>query len=437
MKINELKYITVIGQGFFCVVKKYKDIASNKNIAIKKLKSEHLNNEDYKHRFLREIRITKDLSDADNVIDIIAEGEEGEFWYAMPCADANLYNYIRTNNAKLSLKERLNIVDQVIDAIKSAHDIEILHRDLSPQNILIFISDGIVKVKVSDFGLGKDMKSLSHLTRVEAEGYGRDFYVAPEQYEDLNASSKKSDIYSLGKIIYFIMTGKVPNIINQCELSVIINKSIKENPDERYDNINDLIKEYNSLKKLMFGGKVDLDKATVLRYLQVAKQIDWFEFHKVVIQSIVNEHVFYDYLEPCIDFLLKDNNLKKYYKTVGESINEFVDILISNVNQCSTSVGWPFSYTGTFGDMLNLIYKEIDIDEVKIKCLENLWDLGVEQNQWSVQNIIRDIIQYGNIPESIVYTFADYISRSNNKNLSINSFYYRSIQEPIRNALEI
>lgn len=436
MNINELEYKTVIGQGYFCVVKKYKDRVNNKNIAIKQLKSEHLSNEDYKHRFLREIRITRDLSESNNVIDIIGEGKEGEFWYAMPFADVNLYNYIRTYNAELSLKERLDIIDQVIEAIKSAHDIEILHRDLSPQNILLFTSDGTVKVKVSDFGLGKDMESLSHLTRVEAEGYGQGFYVAPEQYENLNASSKKSDIYSLGKIIYFIMTGKVPNIINQCELSVVINKSIKENPDDRYNDINILINDYNNLKKLILGGKINIDKASVLRYLQVTKQIDWFEFHKVATQTIVNEHLFYDYLKPCIDFLLKDDNLKKYYKTVGESIKEFVNVLISNIDQCSTLVRWPFSYTGTFGYMLHSIYKEIDIDEVKIKCLENLWDIGVEQDQWSVKDIITGIIQGGNIPESIIYSFASYISKSN-KDLSINSNCYMKVQEPIRRALAI
>lgn len=436
MKLNELEYKNIIGQGYFCFVKKYKDRINNRTIAIKQLKNEHLTNEDYKRRFLREIRMTRNLKHSDNVIDIVGEGIAGEYWYAMPFADSNLYNYIRINNTSLDLEERLHLIDQIIEAIKSAHDIDIIHRDLSPQNILLFISEEIVKVKVSDFGLGKDLESLSKLTRVEAEGYGQNFYVAPEQFENLNSSSKKSDIYSLGKIIYFIMTGKVPSIINQCELSVIINKCIKENPNDRYGSIDDLIQDYNNLKKLILGSNINLDKLTVLGYLHARNSVDWLEFHKVATRAKIDRHVFDDYLSPSVDLLLRENNLKNYYNIVGDSIEEFVNILISKIGECGSMVGWPFSYTKYFGELLNLIYEEVGIDEVKLKCLKELWHVGVEQNQFRVQDIVKDIIQSGNIPESIVYSFADYIYKST-EDISISPSNYKSIQKPIKNALGI
>jgi len=98
----------------------------------------------------------------------------------------------------------------VVEAQFAAHSNNVLHRDLSPNNILIADKG---QVWVADFGLGKDYDRRSMGGKSSLAGHGTQSYVAPEQLEKLRNATERSDVYSLGEIFYFILTGKTPPLV--------------------------------------------------------------------------------------------------------------------------------------------------------------------------------------------------------------------------------
>jgi serine/threonine protein kinase len=180
--LKDLKHIALRGEGYFCIVKKYEDETNKKSYALKELKKEHYSNEEYRYRLLREIKLLEDLQECPNIIGLIDYGndlENQKLWYLMPLAPYNLFDYIRKNNDKIDLSERYNLAEQIIYAIKFAHSKGILHRDISPNNVLIFLIEDKKLIKVCDFGLGKNKDSLSYYTTSSASGYGQILYVSP------------------------------------------------------------------------------------------------------------------------------------------------------------------------------------------------------------------------------------------------------------------
>lgn len=440
--MDNLKYLSLLGSGYFCNVKKYKHKSSNLKIAVKELKKEHTENEDYKKRFLREVEILQKLKDCNNIINIIDKCDDSNnLWYSMPCADKNLSKFIGESNSKLCDRERLDILDQVISAVEYAHKKGILHRDLAPNNILLFIGiDNKIEVKVSDFGLGRDYNLLSSLTVTSDQNYGQFLYTAPEQRECLKNSSIQSDIYSLGKIAYYIMTGKSPENMSQCSLSVLIEKATKDDPKDRFNSLDEFKDLYEDVKKLILGetdNDINLNEVTVKEYIEKRKQnIKLEEFNIVVNNGIVRHHLFSCYLQPITDYLLEENNLEVYYEYCEDSIEYFFDMYINKVVECTYESGWPYYYTEYFGDLIYKGYYLINNDKVKLLCLKGLWDLGIEGNQFKVESMIRNIIQQGCIPDSILISFSSYISKTKKK-VEFNKSYLNIIQKPIKIALNI
>ncbi|AYB40260.1 serine/threonine-protein kinase [Brevibacillus laterosporus] len=237
-----VEIINVKGSGYFCDVKKARD-ASGRIVAVKQLKSVFVTNSDYVYRFKREIELLERLNGVQHIVPCLDKELDDVnlvYRYMMPFATFNLYNYIRNNNNKISLEERIHIYDQVLEGMRYAHSEKILHRDIAPNNVLLFMNKDGIEVKISDFGLGKDYKSLSNFTK-SVGMYGQQLYVAPEQYEQLNNATEQSDIYSLGKLLYFVITGRDPLTIQSgVKFQGIIQKAVRDNPKERFESIEEL-----------------------------------------------------------------------------------------------------------------------------------------------------------------------------------------------------
>ena len=245
---TELEPIKLIGEGYFAEVHKFKHKSSGKEYAMKKLKSKFKNNLVYKRRFAREIKILEKLQGHTNIISIeepIYDERDKVYSYLMPYIKENLFNYIQKNNNTLSEKQRIDIFYQVIKAIGYAHSLNILHRDLSPRNILI--ENG--NVFVSDFGLGKDFSRLNTRGYSTVEGYGAYPYIAPEQIKQLDNASEQSDIYSLGRLLYFILTGREPvhKYIGVDKFYSLIVTATSEEPNHRHANTTIFEEEFNKI----------------------------------------------------------------------------------------------------------------------------------------------------------------------------------------------
>lgn len=200
--INKDADMVLIGSGAFANVYRQKSTG----LVIKKLKDEYLSNSGFRSRFKREFTITKSLQGIRGIISVYAF-DEGACSYTMEPADQTLEDYVLKDD--LSDEIKLNCIRQILYIMTQVHNRDIIHRDLSPNNI--FIISG--QIKIADFGLGKDLNVLSSHQTLNTNSVGQYLYCAPEQFIMLRDADKRSDVFSLGKIINFIMTGN-PNLSN-------------------------------------------------------------------------------------------------------------------------------------------------------------------------------------------------------------------------------
>lgn len=425
---SELKFIAHKGSGYFCDVFQYRNEKTNVDYAVKVLKEIHFSNDEYRYRLLREIELLKKLNGCEYIIDIIKDGNDKndkKLWYMMPYAPNNLYKFIKNTN--ISIDDRYLIADQIIEAIKFAHKNNIIHRDISPNNILVFDENNVLNIKVSDFGLGKNKESLSYYTKSSVSGYGQLLYVSPEQRIKLKSATDSSDIYSLGKLIYFVFTGKDPDNIQQFDLSSLVSKAIEEHPQDRFDDIIDFENHYLALKKLYFSNDIPIDFITLNELINKKGSIDWINFHQVVVKGNYSDHVYYDYISPTITFLNQQNRIAEYYKKIGSDFKNFILTFSKRIDECLCTIRWPFSATGDFGDFLKNIVLIVEESEIRLVCLKQLWRLAFVADQWDVQVSIKTVFNKKYINDDIQLSLANYIQE---KAVDVDMIHFANMDIP-------
>lgn len=198
--IKENDDLEPIGNGGFANVYRQKSTG----LVVKKLKDDYLTDTGIRSRFKREYNITKSLQDAGGIIQVF-EFDEGSCSYTMEYAETTLYKYVKTFDLSDDIK--LNCIRQILHIMTEVHKRNIIHRDISANNI--FIISGMIKI--ADFGLGKDLNVFTSHQTMHTNAVGQFHYCAPEQFMMLKAGDKRSDVYSLGRVINFIMTGDPKN----------------------------------------------------------------------------------------------------------------------------------------------------------------------------------------------------------------------------------
>lgn len=194
--------ISRIGSGGMADVYKAKDHKLNRLVAVKVLKPEFREDTTFIGKFRKEAQAAAGLSHP-NIVNVFDVGEEdGISYIVMELVEGiTLKDYI-TKKGKLSVKEATSIAIQVSLGLEAAHNSNIVHRDVKPQNIIIS-TDG--KVKLSDFGIARAASSNTISSNVMVSVH----YSSPEQVRG-GYSDKKSDVYSLGVTMYEMVTGRVP-----------------------------------------------------------------------------------------------------------------------------------------------------------------------------------------------------------------------------------
>ncbi|MDQ0340576.1 hypothetical protein J2S00_003400 [Caldalkalibacillus uzonensis] len=186
--INEAEDLELIGEGGFALV--YYRKSDNK--VLKKLKDEYISHPGIRSRFKREYEITKSLQDIDGIIKLYSFDENKQL-YEMEKGDYTLKTLITERN--LSKKEKYHLVIQLMSIMANIHQRNVIHRDLSPSNILFV--DG--KMKIADFGLGKNFEVIHSHQTMYTNAYGQFFYCSPEQLNALKDGDKKSDGLLIGE----------------------------------------------------------------------------------------------------------------------------------------------------------------------------------------------------------------------------------------------
>ena len=163
--------------------------------------------EDFYSRFIKEGRLAASINHQ-NVVRVYDAGSEGRTYFLV-------MEYIQGVDAKKMLKANgILPVEQIVDlaisaceALKAAHKLGIIHRDIKPDNIMV-LEDG--SIKLADLGIAKKVDDKMHHSTMAGTAMGTPYYIAPEQAKDASSVDHRVDIYSLGATIYHLATGSVP-----------------------------------------------------------------------------------------------------------------------------------------------------------------------------------------------------------------------------------
>lgn len=241
--IHEAVYkLNLIGEGSYAHVYKFKDEFYNESFILKRAKKE-LNQKELE-RFKEEYNQLDKLSSPYIVKVYNYNSVKNE--YIMEAMDCSLDEYINKNNGKLSMQERKNIVFQVLRAFKYIHSKGILHRDISPKNVLIKIYDDVKVVKISDFGLVKIPESQLTSMNTEFKGYFNDLSL---QLDGFASYSMLHETYAITRLIYFIISGKInTDKIDNQEVKDFVMTGMNPEKTKRFKSVEELEKVFSNIK---------------------------------------------------------------------------------------------------------------------------------------------------------------------------------------------
>lgn len=279
-----------VGGGGMALVYKAQDLLLNRNVAIKVLRQQFVHDEEFIRRFRREAQSAASLSHP-NVVSIYDVGQEDEVHYiVMEYVEGKNLNEIIKERAPLQVDEAVRIASQIADALDHAHHNQIIHRDIKPHNILIGRNG---RVKVTDFGIARAVTSTT-ITQTGSV-VGSVHYFSPEHAKGI-VTGEKSDLYSLGIVLYQMLTGQLP-FLGESPISValkhlqeefdeprkfnplipqsvenVILKSMRKNPQERYQSAKEmqtdletcLMPERRNETKIDFPDEDDIDQTRVM-----------------------------------------------------------------------------------------------------------------------------------------------------------------------------
>ena len=258
-KINDrYQILRMIGEGGMANVYLAHDVILDRDVAVKVLRGDLAGDDKFVRRFQREAISASSLSHP-NIVEMYDVGEDdGTYFIVMEYVDGKTLKNLIKKRGALTLSEVVDIMLQLTSAVICAHDSYIIHRDIKPQNVLI-LDNGTVKI--TDFGIAMALNS-NELTQTNSV-MGSVHYLPPEQANGSGATIK-SDIYSLGILMYELLTGKLPfkgenaveiaikqmkeAIPSVCRMNTeipqsienIILKSCAKNPKNRYDSVNEM-----------------------------------------------------------------------------------------------------------------------------------------------------------------------------------------------------
>ena len=258
-KINDrYQIIRSIGEGGMANVYLAHDTILDRDVAVKILRGDLADDEKFVRRFQREAIAASSLSHP-NIVEMYDVGEDnGKYYIVMEYVEGKTLKSLIKKRGALTLPEVIDIMQQLTSAISCAHDSNIIHRDIKPQNVLIK-EDGIVKI--TDFGIAMALNS-NELTQTNSV-MGSVHYLPPEQANGKGATLK-SDIYSLGIVMFELLTGKLPfrgenaveiaikqmknQIPSVCSINEnipqsvenIILKACAKNPKNRYNTVKEM-----------------------------------------------------------------------------------------------------------------------------------------------------------------------------------------------------
>ena len=199
------KMLEIIGSGGMAVVYKALDLKLNRHVAVKILKDEVINDEELRNRFRTESEAVA-LLNHPNIVSVLDVNSSSNMeYFVMELIDGITLKQYMQQRGRLSSKEAVHFISLILSALGHAHDKNVVHRDVKPQNIMI-LRDG--SLKVTDFGIARLGTGQNTLT---PNTFGSVHYISPEQARGEKIDGR-TDIYSVGVILYEMLAGKLPYV---------------------------------------------------------------------------------------------------------------------------------------------------------------------------------------------------------------------------------
>jgi eukaryotic-like serine/threonine-protein kinase len=337
-------------------------------------------------RFLREVRILSKL-DHPNVVRVVATHlDKAPYWYVMPLYGGTLE--ARLPELRGDERRVRSVFLAILNAVEYAHSEGVIHRDLKCANVLM---NSDTDIAVSDFGLGRIIDSAS--TRQTSTGYGMGtaLYMAPEQWMDAKRADERSDIYSLGRILYELLaeplsfTGMDLSLVPP-GMAMIVSRCTQRDPSARYQTVTELKKAWVGTLAITETAS-GFDELTKLRVLLAEPSGVTRADVKRFLSLLSTVRVDDDYLHETIMNLAP--------AAVALMLSEDAHLtrrLITRFADFTASTGWGFSYTDRIADVCAQLYEHIKDAEIRAKLLECVLVVGYEHNRWYVMGKFVDLV---------------------------------------------
>jgi len=382
-----VKIESKIDSGGFGEVFRATIVEDGRKVAAKRLAKPY-SYEDAK-RFNREVRIMESL-DHPNIIRVLFSNLETDPpIFIMPLAEGNLLEILP--DLRQNEERRIFIFQQILAGMQYAHESGVIHRDLKPQNILVFESG---RIQIADFGSGRFIsRDLTTLT-MQGDQLGTLFYSSPEQLSDFSAADIRSDIYTLGKILYQMLTSRpVFPVLNFTGLEgryvYMIQKCIDDDPEKRYQSVKELSDDFFLLTQKEFN----VESPTSIAQKLIVEIVDPFNetadstgteaLIKLFLEYTENEDLYINILPNLpIEILRKIITLNLYsFLTIIQTYDIFV------------SVNLPFSYCDTAANFYYRVFYMLENFPIKKMILQRLLAMGYSHNRWHVRDVLAAIVQ--------------------------------------------
>ncbi len=259
--------IQELGKGGMATVYKAKhNTFENRFVAVKILDSIFSRNQDAINRFVNEAKIMASFEHKNIVKVLDFDNKNNQMAIIMELLDGEDLKSV-IDKKILDKQQNIEIFKQILNAIEYGHNKKVIHRDLKPSNV--FIIDNLKTAKVLDFGIAKLLESDNQMTLTGFQ-MGTPVFMSPEQVKGNRNLDNRTDIYSLGVLLYYMFAQKPPfdqntsqyeiltKIVNEPlptlfefpEINSIISKATLKNPDHRYQNCNEFLNAFNNLNQL-------------------------------------------------------------------------------------------------------------------------------------------------------------------------------------------
>ena len=372
---------SIIDQGGFCQIFQATRESDGLECVIKQ--PIDASDEESSQRFKREVRIMKNLVHK-NIVPILGSGLDAKPpWYAMPKAIMSLDQLLKESHGE----ELSWIFEEILGAICYAHSEGVIHRDIKPSNVLIFrTEDQQLYSCVSDFGIGRFVnRDTVTLTQTDIN-LGTYHYMAPEQEINAKDVDERADIFSLGKILFAILTRELPRTpldFNHSSLPrrfvQLIQKATQSAPDARYQTVASLLDAFGDLNTPEAGFINSSEEVNALIASIESVETDMPQLVSELAGALYRNSGDSEMLTNVFP-RIRGELLKSLFSHELSMLKLTLQVYDTQI----ASESLRFEYCDTVANFYEELFNYVDDHEVRELILRRLPSLGYNHNRWHV-----------------------------------------------------